>query len=275
MPPRRRAPVPVPIDVDELRRKLADGKIVRVGLSRSAQFPEGGTGRVRGIGDPAVDGEEFIQVEVNLNGTRDVLPFTPADLTPATRAKAAAPAPPVPKQAPPTRTGPAVTRATAPPATNPTAPAVTSPTAPAVNQGAQGMTATASSELERVAAPELFNPTSSHAAPNAGGVATPKTKAARGSKKTPAVSISIATAEGDPTHWRIEAKVGAKVVVRAGSVSGARVWELVRLLEDETLSRAVGQILDEQRKATQARADALASELARVRAELEELPGRS
>jgi hypothetical protein len=47
------------------------------------------------------------------------------------------------------------------------------------------------------------------------------------------------------------------------------------MLEDETLTRAVGGILDEQRKATQARADALASELARVQAELEELPGRS
>ena len=94
MPPRRRTAAPIPVDVDELRRKLADGKIVRVGLSRSAQFPDGGTGRVRHIGDPSVDGEEFIQVEVSLNGTRDVLPFTPGDLTPATRtAPAAAPSP--------------------------------------------------------------------------------------------------------------------------------------------------------------------------------------
>ena len=85
MPPRRRAPTPIPIDVEAVRRKLAEGKIVRVGISRSAQFPEGGTGRVRRVGDPAVDGEEFIQVELTLNGTKDTLPFTPADLTPATR----------------------------------------------------------------------------------------------------------------------------------------------------------------------------------------------
>src|SRR6476620_6645298 len=95
MPPRRRAAPVTPIDLEEVRRKLGEGKIVRVGISNSAQFPEGGTGRVRQIGDPAVDGEEFIQVEVNLNGTKDVLHFTPADLTPATRTKtlAAAPSP--------------------------------------------------------------------------------------------------------------------------------------------------------------------------------------
>jgi len=139
--------------------------------------------------------------------------------------------------------------------------------------------------------PSLFNPTASPVGPNAAGpsaasqsaagpsAAGPsgaaKARSARGPRRSPTVSITIATSETDPTHWKIEARVGAKVVVRAGSVSGARVWELVRMLEDETLTRAVGAILDEQRKATQARADALASELARVQAELEELPGRS
>src|SRR5664279_5981385 len=87
MPPRRPAVGPVPIDVDALRSALAAGKIVRVGISRSAQFPEGAIGRVKAMGYPATDGEEFIQVEVNLNGTRDVLPFTAADLTPATRSR--------------------------------------------------------------------------------------------------------------------------------------------------------------------------------------------
>ena len=77
MPPRRRAPTPNPLDVEAVRRKLADGKIVRVGISRSAHFPDGGVGRVRRVGDPAVDGEEYIQVELSLGGTKDTLPFTP------------------------------------------------------------------------------------------------------------------------------------------------------------------------------------------------------
>src|SRR6476469_5430266 len=93
MPPRRRTPIPTPIDVDAVRRKLAEGKIVRVGISRSAQFPDGGIGRVRRVGDPTVDGEEYVQVELTLNGTKDTLPFTPADLTPATRATTPAAAP--------------------------------------------------------------------------------------------------------------------------------------------------------------------------------------
>ena len=44
------------------------------------------------------------------------------------------------------------------------------------------------------------------------------------------------------------------------------------MLEDETLTRAVGTILDDQRKAAMARADQLTAELAQVRAELEALP---
>jgi hypothetical protein len=55
-------------------------------------------------------------------------------------------------------------------------------------------------------------------------------------------------------------------------VTPARVWELVQLLQNETLSRAVGVILTEQRSAAQARATALAAELAAVRAELDALP---
>ena len=105
MPPRRRAPTPTPIDVDAVRRKLAEGKIVRVGISRSAQFPDGGIGRVRRVGDPTVDGEEYIQVELTLNGTKDTLPFTPADLTPATRATNPAAAPAVTPRSPTTRGG--------------------------------------------------------------------------------------------------------------------------------------------------------------------------
>ena len=93
-----------------------------------------------------------------------------------------------------------------------------------------------------------------------------------GAKRTPAVAITIATTDSEPPEWRIEAKVGARVVLRSGSVTPARVWELVRMLDDETLIRAVGTVLDDQRKAAQARADALATELAEVRAELEALP---
>ena len=80
MPPRRRTH-PAPPDIDALRLALDQGKIARVGVVPSGQFPDGVTGRVRRIGNPAVDGEEFLFVEVPVGGVKDVLPFAPADLT--------------------------------------------------------------------------------------------------------------------------------------------------------------------------------------------------
>ncbi len=277
MPPRRRAPTPIPIDVEAVRRKLAEGKIVRVGISRSAQFPDGGTGRVRRVGDPAVDGEEFIQVELTLNGTKDTLPFTPTDLTPATRA-----APAVAPSATSTR-GPTAKTATPPRAREP------QPRRPASVAAVQetnslfgdvGPTPPPTSAVIRTSSPEAVVTVPASTGPAA---ATPpaapkvraaaKPRAARGAKRPPAVAITIATTDTDPPQWRIEAKVGVRVVLRSGAVSPARVWDLVGMLDDETLTRAVGTILDDQRKAAMARADQLATELAQVRAELEALPG--
>ncbi len=82
----------------------------------------------------------------------------------------------------------------------------------------------------------------------------------------------MATSSSEPTQWRIEARIGNKVAAKSAAVSPARVWDLVQALENEALSRAVGAILDEQRSAAQARARALASELAAVQAELQALP---
>ena len=93
MPPRR-PPRPTPPDVDLLRTALGQGKLVRVGIAPSGQFPDGVTGRVRRIGDPAVDGDEFIFVEVPIGGAKDVLPFAPNDLIGTPARKPAAPAAP-------------------------------------------------------------------------------------------------------------------------------------------------------------------------------------
>ena len=82
MPPRRRSPAIEPLDIDRVRADLAAGKAVRVAIASSAQFPDGASGRVRGLGDPQVVGAEFVEVEVAVNGIRDVIPFAPADLAP-------------------------------------------------------------------------------------------------------------------------------------------------------------------------------------------------
>ncbi len=97
-------------------------------------------------------------------------------------------------------------------------------------------------------------------------------KPVRGAKRAAPVSITVATSAAEPTRWRIEARIGTRVAVKSAVVPPARVWQLVQTLDNDDLNRAVGAILEEHRTAAQARADALASELAAVQAELEALP---
>lgn len=335
MPPRRRT-APPPIDVEDLRSRLDQGKIVRVAIAHSAQFPEGAVGRVRSLGDPQVDGDEFIHVELSVNGMKDLLPFAPGDLTAPIRAsavksgaaagsangaKAATNRTPAPAGR--ATTGPAdaappgeplIARAVpAAPVNGSAAPGNaiapvngsangsasanggstingTTPTHGATTNGAtaaHGAMANGSPgrgpapAVDRIffggpaqapAADPAPRPTAVRPAKSAAKAATKTAAKTAAKRRGPAVAISIGTTDTDPPQWRLEAKVGAKVMVRNGSVPPARVWELVGMLGDETLSRAVGTVLDEQRQAAQSRADALAAELAAVQAELAALP---
>ncbi len=265
MPPRRRASGPPPIDVEAIRSKLAEGKIVRVGITRSAQFPEGGTGRVRSVGDPEVDGDEYVRVELSLNGTRDILPFTPADLTPAVRGRP-------PAQFPVTSVRPTPGRPAPDTAPRPTGVDRDDRPGSGVERPPSPQPAVSGSAPRPAAAVESHHAPAAPVQEKSSGQTTPKPKPAKAARRTPPVSITVATTASEPVQWRIEARLGTSIAVRSAVVSPARVWEFVRLLDNEALSQAVGSILDEQRSAAQARADALAAELAQVRAELEALP---
>src|SRR5664279_3948260 len=218
MPPRRRAAAgPVPLDVDALRSALAAGRIVRVGISRSAQFPEGAIGRVKGMGYPATDGEEFIQVEVNLNGTRDVLPFTPADLTPATRSRRSTVVGPSPGN-PGTSNAPAAFGP--PPAPTHRAPRVPEQSGPIGRQPTpppgQGHAPHTSAEPPDVVQLTLDGsvvpPALSAAPPRATRTQATDARGKR-PRKGQRVSISISTSESEPSQWRVEAWVGSRVAV--------------------------------------------------------------
>ncbi len=267
MPPRSRAAAN-PLDLDDARRRLAEGRIVRVGISRSAQFPEGGTGRIRHIGDPEVDGDEFVQVEVSLNGTKDVVPFTPSDLSPARRTPRSGVAPavgPRPTAATPRSPGRRARRAASPRESDVSAVDVAAAPAPADQR-------TAGVDGKPPADPGVAEPLQA-AAPDA-VPGPPRRRPARSQgRRAPAVSIAIATADGDPPQWRLDVRVGSRATVRAATVSAAQVWRLVEALGQEAVTAAVTQVLDEQRQAATRRADALTAELAAVRAELESLPG--
>ncbi len=237
MPPRRPAR-PTPPDVEALRAALGQGKIVRVGIAPSGQFPDGVTGRVRRIGDPAVDGEEFLFVEVPVGGTKDVLPFAAKDLTSAPARRAA---------------GAALLAATSAPVRS--AP----PTAPPPRDQAV---------IEPL-------PPTKPAGPGAPArPARSKTTATGGRGKRAPVSITISTAGDESAAWRIEARIGAKVAVRPTVVPPSRVWEIVQTLGEPRLTDVVQTLLEDHRRSTQARADALAAELAGLRAELNSFPAK-
>lgn len=254
MPPRRRAGAPPAFDVSAARVALAAGKSVRVRIPPSDQLPEGASGRVRSIGDPDADGRDYVQVELVVNGGRDVLPFAPGDLAPATRGRPAAAAAPVaPAAATPSR----VSATMATPARLASAPAGGATGTPPGN--AAGVESVAPSGVRGTSAPT-----------DAPREAPPPTSRPR--RRSGAVAIRVGTSDEDPATWRVEASIGARTVVRSSPISPARAWEFVQQLDNAALTEAVSGLLVEHRRITAAKAEALAGELARLQAELAELP---
>lgn len=307
MPPHRSIR-PAPPDVDVLRANLGQGKIVRVGLAPSDQFPDGVTGRVRRIGDPVVDGDEFIFVEVPVGGAKDVLPFAISDLlaSPA-RAKAAATARPPSRTAP--ATAPTGKLTTAPKATNaatsgrttgpttpaaPPTPAAVSPRTLQKSSGAPTGAAPRSAPTSPIgigvaSSPASFSSRMGSASADAPPVdsllglpttdrssRTPRRNPARAARgKRAPVTITINTSGDESAVWSIEARIGAKAVVRPTAIPLTRVWELVQSLGEPELSDLVRALLDEHRHSTQVRADALAAQLSALQAELRSFPADS
>ncbi|RIJ77108.1 hypothetical protein D1871_09125 [Nakamurella silvestris] len=247
MPPRRKRLEPA-IDVDALRAAFTAGKVVRIGIAQSSQFPEGGVGRVRAVGDPAVDGEEYIQVEVNVGGGKDTVPFSPADLVPVQRGKLAAVPPPAPE--------PVVV-----PAPVPDGPSWANPE--------RLVTAT-----KPAAAPKPKAPVDGGAAATPAPPAKPaRAENSRARGKRAPVTITISTNGEDNLGWQVHAQQGSRTVVKATAVAPVKAWELVSGLGNADLTEFVAGILAEHRANTEAKAARLAEELAAIQAELAGYPG--
>ena len=265
MPPRRPTR-PAPPDVETLRTALGQGKLVRVGIAPSDQFPDGVTGRVRRIGDPAADGDEFIFVELSVGGAKDVLPFAAKDLLGSPARKATVPrTTPAPRRtspvaAAPRTAAPVASAAPAVPSTSTTPPANA---APAASSDRQNDPAT---EIDRV--PGI--------GADAGKPAGPRPRASVGAGpgrgKRPPVAITISTVGDESAVWRVEAKIGVRSAVRPTVVPPSAVWDIVRSLGEPRLTEVVRSLLEDHRRSTQARADALAAELSALRAELSSFP---
>ncbi len=86
------------------------------------------------------------------------------------------------------------------------------------------------------------------------------------------MSIVISTTGDESASWRIEAKIGARVAVRPTSIPPTRVWEIVQSLGEPKLTSLVQNLLEDHRRSTQAKADALAAQLSALEAELRTFP---
>ncbi len=292
MPPRSRTPRKLgPVDIEVLRTRLEAGGRVRVGIRASGQFPDGAVGMVRRIGDPTTDGVDFVQVETSIGGVKDVLPFAPADLV-APPARGAARAVPSSAGTAPSRGG-SVGRAAfesaafESAASGSTAPgralsgtagaASTGGAVPGTARAGKALIAPAADVTKRSRSPIAGSAVAKPSAAEASQSSRPgplKSSAATGRarlRRAP-VTMTIATTEDDTAPWTVEARIGARVSLKATPVSPARVWEIVKTLGEPRLTALVESLLAEHRKATQARADALTRELAAVRAELRAYP---
>jgi hypothetical protein len=235
-------------DVQQLRDQLAGGKRPRVQLSGS-QFAAAPSATVVRIGDPAVDGSDYLTVRVKVNGVLDELAFAPAELQLGRRRPAAEPvAPPRPAR-----------RRAAPVAKPRSQAARPAPAVPVVAP----MAATAPIS-EPAAAEPPSDPSS--ADPSSAG-SSPASRNARRRKptSTPTVSFTVAST-GD--SWTVSANRGAKGIVKHVPVQPGVVTALAELLAQPALLDAVAEINQTALSQAQARADELRAELHRLEAVL-------
>jgi hypothetical protein len=234
-----------PESVAALATQLAEGKRVRVKFS-DPQFGEATTGAVVRIGDPAVDGADYITVRVTVNGHADELPFAPNELElpggrvagsakPSRRRQASRPSP----DASEPQTGRAPVKVPAhelPPKAPDKAP---------------------DKALEK-ALPAKALPAKSLAA--AGG-RTPRRKASIPPKITLTITSSGAS-------WSVSALRGAKSVTKSAAVSPGVVTAIADLLDQSGISAAVAEVNETALAEAEQRAAQLRVELAELDAVL-------
>jgi hypothetical protein len=235
-------------DLDWLRAELAAGRPPRVWFTTAAVgVPAGGSAKIVAFADTAEG--DFVQVRPT--GSKDVLSFSPSELTrnrpPRARAAtgrppakpAKAPAPTRPKAEPPALpapTPPAPAPEPHPPAVRPTAAARPTSTSPS-----------------RAASP--------------GRTAAPRRAPARAAGSA---EVTVTLNSSESGEWTVEVVVGKKRAVRALPVQPADVAKAARALPAEVVE-AVDRALDSARRQQQAKVAQLEAELARAQAALKDL----
>jgi hypothetical protein len=239
-------------EIARLRSQLDEGRRPRVRLS-GPQFPAGSSGAVVRIGDPAVEGADYVTVRVKLNGVTDELAFAPPELSvrapeqPATSAKRAGRAAPrrpaAAASAGPSGSEPAASAPQAP-AALPAPDARPVPAAPPARTGEGGT----------VAQPVAAAPGSQRAA-------------SRRRKPAPAPKVSL-TISSSEASWSLSASRGAKAILKNTPIPPGVVTAIARLIDQAVLTESVAEINETAIAEARSRAEQLRAELSTLEAVL-------
>jgi hypothetical protein len=299
----------LPLTDDEVAGLRADGGAGKrrrvVLLVDSAGIPAGKAGEVTRVGQPDVDGSDFIGVriggddlffsptEVALPGVRrgpageakgsprgrrlpaDVAPEQPRQGgTTARRGQGAARVPQEAARAPQEAAAGARTPATGPAVKAPAskAPAVKAPAtkAPASEPAAASSAATsARTAPARQSALKQSALKQSPAEQSAlkQAVTKPAGRAGRKPPRLPAVAITIRSTDAG---WTVEAQRGGKSVLKATAVRAGTVQEIADALDEDPVTAVVHEVLAARRAVAEAEAEELRQALARAEAILAE-----
>lgn len=252
---------PQPLSDTEIRQIAADlaaGRPPMVWFTAEAVgVPEGRSGKVLALGDPAEG--DFLQVKPT--GSKDVLSFSPTEVTLTKPARRPAPEP----AAKPRKDTPVSMPSSVAPSSGASSPLPPSPR-PANTPPAPPASKPAPAEPDRSAEGQANK---GAAAKQPARPAAKSAPAAR-KPKTPEVTVTLSgTADGE---WTVDVVNGKKRTVRGLSVSGSAVAQAAKLLHPE-VAEVVDSVLDSVRSSQRAKVEQLQSELEQARRLLDELSG--
>lgn len=236
-------------EIAQIATEIADGRPPMVWFTAAAVgIPEGRSGKVIALGEPA-DGD-FLQIRPT--GSKDVLSFSPAEVT---------------------MTKPARDRAAAQKSTTrKESPTVTKPSAPTSTASTPAAPQPAPKPAAEKPAPAASNGAAKPAPANRPAPPTqpkPAAKAPARKAKSAEVTVTISgTADGE---WSVDVVNGKKRTVRALPVNSAAVAQAAKLLHPE-VAEVVGGIMEAVREAQLAKVEQLQAELEEARKLLAELP---
>ncbi|MFI6868861.1 DUF6319 family protein [Nocardia sp. NPDC050406] len=283
---------PQPLSDSEIRQIAADiaaGRPPMVWFTSAAVgVPEGRSGKVLALGDPAEG--DFLQVKPT--GSKDVLSFGPTEVTlvkPARPQKEAAAAkktankPAAPKPTTATRKDSTVTMSSpatmssAVPSTPSAAPVAPKPEAPQASGGAAPQASgSPTPQASGSAAPQAPTagaaPAADSGKPAKPAGSRPARNAAAASAarkpKAPEVTVTLSgTADGE---WTLDVVNGKKRTIRGLSVPSSAVAQAAKILHPE-VAEVVDSVLDAVRTAQRSKVEQLQAELENARKLLDEL----